>query len=106
MSIINENSCVRSSMPARIGTRNTKKSGTISFHVILFLVELLLVAPGKKQGNEISFTKSAGFTIIITVHAMSPHQPEFEEKYKQYINDDPDGTELEQDIYADNVDKE
>jgi hypothetical protein len=72
----------------------------------LFLVKLLRLAPGKEPGAQIPFTKSTGFTVIVTIHAMSAHQPEFEEKYEKQICDDPEETELIQDICANNVDQE
>jgi hypothetical protein len=49
----------------------------------LFLIELFRLAPGKKQGAQIAFTKSTGFTVIKTVHTMPAQKAEFKEKNKE-----------------------
>jgi hypothetical protein len=70
------------------------------------LVELLWLGPVKKDGAQTAFTKSTGFAIIISVHTMSAQQPEFKEKKENSIPDDPDETELIQDVCSSPIDQE
>jgi hypothetical protein len=72
----------------------------------LFLVEPLRLTPLKEQGAQPPFTKSTGFAVIITVHAMPAYYPEFKEKNEKYITDDPDETKPVQNACANNVDQE
>jgi hypothetical protein len=84
MKMVQENSCTRRTMPARAGIMNPRKSGTISFHVIVSRLNVSALPFPEQQRAQTALAKSTGFTIIITVRAMSAHEPELKEKNKLY----------------------
>jgi hypothetical protein len=69
MRIVQLNSMIRCTIPATIGMKNSKKSGIISFHVIVFC-RIVQGFPWEKPAAQPSFVKGTSFAIIKSVHTM------------------------------------
>jgi hypothetical protein len=58
---------------------------------------------GKKHAAQPALSKGTGPAIIIAVHAVPLHQPEFKQQNEQYIQDEPDEADLVQDSCTNKV---
>ena len=68
--------------------------------------ELLRAAFFEKQGTQPAFAKRTGFTVIVTVPAVSADQPELKDKDENEIDDGPDDAGLKENVCTGPVDQE
>jgi hypothetical protein len=80
--------------PCNNGNNKDQKIRDNIFPGDLFMPESFRYSFRKKDAAQPPFTKSTGFSIIITVRAMSAQQSEFKDDNTKDIKYDPDKTNL------------